>query len=234
MSDVLNTEKQSVFNKARKDKFLLVLSLPSILKKLDSKILSERAKTLVQLETLQFSVYGSPVPGVSIPAHNQPIFGQPYHVTSQTREPYPPITVNFTVDNRFNNYWVLWKWLEVLNHPIDSGMDSHFATYEPGENSIPLNPAGEKSYLIQKGTNTKSNITTQPIKMKNNFLDYQTIITIIGLDEYNQKTIEFEYTNAFITNLAEITYNYRDPGEMESSFQFAFNQLHINLVGPTY
>jgi len=237
---------QSVFNKARKDKFILVLTLPKVLREIDSNILSERAQSLVKLDSLQFSIWGSPVPEVTVPDVEQRIWGQAYKTTSQSRPNYNPITVNFTVDNRFSNYWLLWKWLYILNHPVKSGMEDRFANYASGRPMVdPLQAARDKAYMVgknlQKGSDNKANIdtpslmgSTQPIHMVDNFLDYQTIVTVFGLDEYNEKVIEFTYTHAFITQLSEIAYNYRDAGEMESSFQFVFNQLEIKLIGPSF
>ena len=51
--------------------------------------------------------------------------------------------------------------------------------------------------------------------------DYQANFTIFGLNEYNKKTVEFTYTRAFPISLAEISYNYRDPGEIECEFSFS-------------
>jgi hypothetical protein len=225
MSDI---PLQSIFNKARKDKFILVLTLPKVLQKIDSDILSERAQSLIKLDSLQFSIWGSPVPEVTVPDVEQRIWGQAYKVTSQSRPNYNPISVNFTVDHRFSNYWVLWKWLYTLNHPIESGMEDIFANYIAGKPQIdPLQAARDKAYMVgknlQKGSGNKANLdtpslmgsgSTKPIHMVDNFLDYQTIVTIYGLDEYNEKVIEFTYTHAFITQLSEIAYNYRDSGDM--------------------
>lgn len=234
---------QSIFNKSRKDKFVLVLSLPAILREQNVALLSARAKELIQLESLQYSIWGSPVPDVVVPAHIMKIWGQPYKVTSQSRDSYHPITVHFNVDNLFNNYWLLWKWLEVLNAPLDSGMPEHFADYQIGSNKKPviLDSIREKAALaqknLQKGSLNKDQetkaISTQPINMINNFLDYQTIITIYALNEYNERTTAFHYYNCFITRLAEIQYNYRDPEEIESAFDFEFNQMDIELLEPT-
>lgn len=197
---------QAILNKSRADKFKMVITLPKILRELNSQILSQRGQDTVQQDTLQFSIWGVLVPGVSIPAKDLPTMGQPYKVTSQAREAYSPISVNFTIDNRFNNYWVLWKWLEYLNRPKESGMNEYF---------------NDERILASRGQLDS-----------NKFIDYQTIITVFGLDEYNNSVVKFDYSNAFITNLGEIRYNYRDPTELETSFEFAFNQMTITLLNP--
>jgi hypothetical protein len=62
------------------------------------------------------------------------------------------------------------------------------------------------------------------------FRDYQTDISIFGLDEYEKPVVEFKYTKAFPTDLDEISYNYRQSNEIESSFTFVYSQLYISML----
>jgi len=269
----------SILNKQRKDKFTLVLDIPPAMK--DIQVNDTRTNSVVSRDKLQFSVFSAPVPGVDIAAIPMNIYGQTYNVTSQTRTAYPPILINFTIDNRFDNYWVLWKWLEILNKPRESGMLEHFAVFQDGSkkksaadlaraelsnilagfrnkpgnitrarnqsaltvsnierkspkpNSIVENiPKFHNVSLspINKDTPNIKDIETQPIHMVNDYTDYQTTITIFGLDEYNKKIVRFDYFNSFITNLGEISFNYRVPDEAESGFQFVFNQMEVTLL----
>ena len=216
--------RQSILNKLRKNKFTLVLTLPPILKGIETH--SERSNGLVNLDMLQYSVYGGIFPPASIPAIPMPTMGQVYNVTSQFREAYPPITVNFTVDNMMNNYWVLWKWLAVINQPRDSGMDPHFAQFKDMGGSFPTNAPKIAGV-------TDDNPRTVPVqleKMTNDYTDYQTTVVIYPQNEYNQKVAKVSYYNAFITGLGGIDYSYRNPDEAESSFTFVFNQLDIELL----
>ena len=68
---------------------------------------------------------------------------------------------------------------------------------------------------------------TKPPKV---MLDYMTDMTLYGINEYNKETISFTYKHAFPVTLGEISYNYRTPGEIESSFTFSFAQLLVNLL----
>lgn len=194
---------QSITNKARADKFLLVVTMPPVLKDINTNILSPRTQDKIQEDALQFSIWGVVVPSVSVPKQDLRFAGQGYNVTGQSRPEYPPISVNFTIDNNFNNYWVLWKWLDSMNKIKDSGMDSHFAD---------------------------KNIDKNPTLLENKYTDYQTTMTVYALDEYNNKVAKFDYTNSFITELGEIRYNYRTETELESSFTFVFNQMDITLL----
>lgn len=248
MPDDINSLKQSVFNKGRKDKFLLVFTLPVILRDINHGLLEPRSPELIKQDAVQYSIWGSPVPDTTIPAKTLMMDGQPYKVTSQTREPYQAIDVKFTVDNRFSNWWLIWKWLDVLNDAKQSGMSDHFANWQEGQDKRPKLLDREKAAFIHKNLAKQQHIAQSKSKleehqmaykeelmhMANNFLDYQTIMTIYGLDEYNQRIIQFDYTNAFPTFLAGVQYNYRDPAEIESNFRFEFNQMHPKLIGAAY
>lgn len=212
---------QSVLNKLRKNKFLLVLTLPPILKDKNTSDLSVRTQELINLDTLQFSVFGSLIPKISIPAVQTSYHGQTYNVNGQTRAPYEPITVNFTVDNKMNNYWVLWKWLEVLNHQRESGMPEYFNKFKQINNN---------SKLTASQLDVPNNVPSKQEKMINNYLAYQTQMTAYMLDEYNQRVAQIDYHNSFITDLGELRVNNRDPEEIECSFTFVFNQLDIKLI----
>jgi len=189
-----NPTSQSPLNRASKDKFILVLELPSVLRK--------RAKTdpTLDIESLQISVYGSIVPDITVPAVEARWGGQSANFSSHSRPNYPPLTVNFVVDNQYKNYYVLWKWLALLNDPAHSNYDG--------------TPLAE----VTKHTTIESGLNTE----------YQANLSILALDEYNQTQVEFVYSNAFITTLGGINYSYRDGEILETTAQFQYNQININ------
>ena len=188
--------QQSILNRSGLDKFILVLNLPFVLKK------QTLANSLINIDPLQISVYGSIVPNVQVPPVEVRFGGQSVNVTSYNRPNYPPLTVNFVVDNKFRNYWILWKWLTVLNDPKLS---------------------------IYTGTPTNLERNAERFE-KGNLKEYQTNLSIFSLNEYNQKTVEFKYYNAFITNLGGITYNYRTPELIETTAEFQYSQFDVNLI----
>lgn len=193
----MSAVQQSILNKNRKDKFLLVLNLPEVLKEINKISPSDRESKYINFDSLQYSVYGAVVPTITVSDIDTAFGGQVAKFTSYNRPAYNPITVNFTIDNGFNNWWVLWSWLNLLNN-------SKTGKYNSDDISQPD---------LVRVTNS-----------------YQADITIYGLDEYNNKKIQFDYTNAFITGLGEIVYNYRDSEQIESSFTFAFNQFTPKLL----
>jgi len=200
----LVTYNQSPFNKSRKDKFLLVLNLPDALKTITKDVV--RSNTGIVKNSLEFSVYGAVVPKIVIPEVNLRYNGQNLAVSSKTRPPYDPVTVNFTVDNRFNNYWTIYQWLNLINN-------DQTGIYDP--ENLTLDSTTQRALnLSDIGSN----------------LEYTANISLFALDEYDKRVAEFLYTKAFPTGLGNIDYNYRDADEVETYFTFSFSQLIMKLV----
>lgn len=187
--------QQSTLNKTGKDKFLLVLNLPEVLRK------QKFYNKLINIDPLQISIFGTVVPTITVPHIETKFGGQSLNVTSYARPDYESLKVNFVVDNKFHNYWILWKWLSILNDPLESyytGTDPVLETY-------------------------KDRLATGIVT------EYQANFSVLGLNEYNQNNIEFIYRNAFVTSLGGITYSYRDPDILESTVEFKFSQLDVKL-----
>jgi hypothetical protein len=163
------------------------MGLPKALRDIATKF--ERSPHTIQPDTLQFSIFGSVAPTIEIPAVDTRYAGQTVSHSSHSRTPYEPNTVNFTVDNRFNNYWVIYTWLNMLNNDVEGVYDFTERT--------------------KSGPN----------------MDYRSDISIFALDEYNKRVGEFLYVGCFPVSLGGISYNYRDSGEIESSFTYKYSQL---------
>ena len=103
---------QSILNKSRGDKFIMVLNLPQALRSLKS---STRSNTKVDFDTLQFTIKGSPVPDIIVPAIGVPYGGQEIKISSHSKQPYESVFIDFTVDNLYRNWWVIYQWLDLLN-----------------------------------------------------------------------------------------------------------------------
>lgn len=66
------------------------------------------------LDRLEYNIFGHEVPEVSIPPQALDYNGHTLNVTSHKRENGSPLDVNFLVDNLYSNYWVIWKWLDLM------------------------------------------------------------------------------------------------------------------------
>ena len=104
--------KQAPFNKSRIDKFTMVLNLPPALKSINDKF-NTNNKT-INLDALQFSVFGVVVPEITVPAIETRYSGSTIYVSSHNRSSFPASNVGFTIDNQFANYWVIYQWLNVM------------------------------------------------------------------------------------------------------------------------
>lgn len=194
------TIKQPHLNKLRRDKFTLILTLPQILREIDTDRIRE--DSYLNLDSLQFSLYNVNIPRSIVPEYQLHYGQQNYNVTSYDRPAYPPVVVNFEVDNEFKNYWVLWKWLQLLNDPLN-------ATFA-GKNIFPNGP---------------------PDEFLDIYYNYVTTIYVLAKDEYNKDKAKFIFKYAFITELGELDYSYRDPDQLGCQFTFVFNQMDMELLG---
>ena len=188
----VNQNDQSFLNKSRTDKFKLVFSLPPALRKINSK--TDRQTFNVNEDAFQFSVYGAVVPELDVPALQIRYGGSNLYNSTHAREPYPPVTIDFTIDNGFNNYWVLYKWLDLMHDEKEGLYDA--------------------SDLVSD----------------EDFKNYQTDMTLYGLDEFNNERIQFTYTKAFPVTIGSIDYNYRTADEITSSMTFVYSQIHSKLI----
>ena len=108
-----NTMQQSVLNKSRADKFLLVFDIPPILKEFNKKF--SQNNTSIISDSVQFSIFGTAVPEITVPATETRYAGSTLYVTSHSKNPYPPVSVQFNVYNEYKNYWVIYQWLNLLH-----------------------------------------------------------------------------------------------------------------------
>lgn len=189
-----NINQQSILNKARNDKFLLVFDVPPILKTFSKPFNSNRANTSIVPDSVQFSIFGTVVPEITVPAIENRYAGNTLYVSSNSKNSYPPVNIKFAVDNQYNNYWTIYQWLNLLH-------DQTEGRYNAGN-----------------------------IQVDRNFSDYQTDLTIYGLDEFDNKVIKFTYTKAFPTSVDTIDYNYQDGAEIVSGFVFVYSQMHVELL----
>ena len=188
-----NPTEQSPLNVGTLDKFILVLNLPKILR--ERSILDPK----MTIDPVQLTIFGTVVPTIQSPPTEIPFSGQTYNIASYSRPSYPPLAVNFVIDNKFKNYWILWKWLTVLSNPTQG---------------------------FYGGTDTKDE-TSEKHREDGILTEYQANFSLLAKNEYNQTIIEFRYLNAFITSLGGITYDYGNTDIIKSSAEFQFGQLDV-------
>ena len=169
------------------------LTLPAALIDVNTK--NDRQNTNVIQDSLQFSIYGVVVPEVAVTDVESKFSGQTFHFTSHKRPAFDNVKVKFTIDNRFNNYWVIYKWINLLNNNKEGFFHAE---------DIP--------------------IVEQPYEL------YSTNVSLFGLDEYDKRTIQFDFVGVVPVSIGAIDYNYRENKELETEFQFSFSQLIAKLL----
>lgn len=105
--------QQSVLNKARQDKFLLVFDLPPIMKPIAKKY--ERNNSTVIPDSVQFSVFGTVIPEVTVKGVETRFAGSSLYISSFSKDSPPPVNVKFNIDSMYNNYFTVWSWLNLLH-----------------------------------------------------------------------------------------------------------------------
>lgn len=189
---------QTPLNRPRLDRFNLILDLPKSVKDIVDSTLQDNLK----VDPIQFSIYGSPVPSINVPAIDVPYGGQVYKTSSFSRPAYDPLVIKFLVDNGYKNYWILWNWLNVLNNYKDSTSTAQ----------------------------TYSDRSGDTINLQNRMVDYTSKFKIFALDEYDNQIISFQYDNCLPTSLSEISFSNQEPNEITATVSFVFNQLEVKLL----
>lgn len=183
---------QSVLNKSKKDKFVFVLTLPDAMKDIAYSLPENRQDDRVIPDTLQFSVYGAVVPGVRVDSGEIRYSGQAVKFSTHSRPAYDNVTVNFTIDNRFNNYWVIWKWLEILNDDRDAIFMK--------QKRVEVNESMFKQYQGSATMYALDEYNKQTMKF-----DYQGLLPVsLGNIDYNYRTADnidttFEFSFSKLT-----------------------------------
>lgn len=185
--------KTSHLNKAKSDKFLMVLDLPEALKGINTS--DDRSAYTVNSDAIIYSIYGVQIPAVQVQDAETKFSGQTFHFTSHHRPQYENVSVKFTVDSNFDNYWVIYKWINVLNNNKEGFFDAE-------------------------------SLST----ISNPFDAYSTTITVFGLDEYENKKIQFDFIGVVPVKLGSIDYNYRSDADLEIDFEFSFSQMLAKLL----
>ncbi len=184
--------QQAVLNKSRKDKFVFVLTLPDAMKDMTYTMPENRQDDRIIPNTLQFSVYGAVLPQVKVDAGHIRYSGQAVQFSSHSRPQYSNPIVNFTVDNEFNNYWVIWKWLDILNDDRDAVFHA--------KKRVDANESMFKEY---QGTATM--YALDEYNNKKIRFDYQGLVPVsLGQIDYNYRTPD-EIETTFEFSFSKLT-----------------------------
>lgn len=105
--------KQSFFNHASTDKFIMVFDIPQILK--NNVEFYERYSKGTIPDSVQYSLYKTKVPDLTVKGVEVRNTGSTLYVSSHSKDSFPPTEVEFAIDNGYNNYWCIYQWLNLLH-----------------------------------------------------------------------------------------------------------------------
>jgi hypothetical protein len=178
----------------------MVLDIPKYMKNLTNPVL----ESPYNADKIQFTCYGSPVPSINVPPIDIAFGGQVFKVSSNSRPSYPPLNLSFVVDNGWKNYYLLFKWIDLFNGQQDGSIKYNFSNRQEPDN-LP-----NRNHL--------------------SIADMVTTFKTYALDEFNNKIVEFSYSEVFPTSLGEINFSHQEPSEITCKASFTFNQLSANLI----
>ena len=193
---------QSPLNKNRQDKFILVLNLPDGIKNIVDNITRNTNK--LNANSLEISIAGAVTPTISIPEKAVSYGAQSIKVSSHARPAYESLDIDFKIDNEFRNYWAIYKWLDIIN-------------------DVKTGNFNEDDIIKYKSSQELMSPSQQlPV--------YSSNLTVYGLDEYENRKIQWDYIGAFPTKLAQIKWNYAISEEISSSATFEFTRVEAKLI----
>jgi len=193
---------QAPLNKNRQDKFILVLNLPEGIKNIVDNITRNTNK--IDANSLEISIAGAVTPTISVPEKTVPYGAQTIKVSTHARPAYESLSIKFKIDNEFRNYWAIYKWLDIIND-VKTG---NFNEDDIIKYKLPKQLSGPSQQL--------------PV--------YSSNLTVYGLDEYENRKIQWDYIGAFPTKLAEIQWDYTKGDEITSSATFEFTRIEAKLI----
>lgn len=117
-----NPTQESDLNTARTNKFILVIDLPNCFRKLEDTG-TGRGCTLFRTKKLQMNVFGNIMPEMEIESLSVPGWGQTPKVSTLARPAWKPININFTIDSKYENYYTIYKWMDLMNDALEGGFD---------------------------------------------------------------------------------------------------------------
>lgn len=178
-------DKESDLNTARSNKFIIVIDLPKCFKGLDGKAIGPCS--YFKTQKLQMAVYGKIVPELKIDSIDIPGWTHTLKASSKARPAYAPVTLNFIVDSKYENYYVIYKWMNIMNNNLAGGFDISNETRKTGK-------MGDYSttfslYLLDE--------YNKPVVRWDYLGAFPTSLGSLNLDKRNPKEIECEFSFEF-------------------------------------
>lgn len=177
---------ESELNTARSNKFILVIDLPKCFRALDGTP-NAGSCSYFRTQKLQMNVFGKAIPEVEIPSNEIAAFGQVMKASSLSRKAYRAVTIKFIVDSKYENYFVVYKWMDIMNSTTEGGFDRGNEINKSGK--LADYTATFSLYLL--------NEYNKPVVRWDYVGAFPTGLGSIDLDKRDPSEIECEFTFEF-------------------------------------
>lgn len=102
--------------------------------------------------------------------------------------------------------------------------------YEPVSITFKIDPNYANYYVLYEWMNliwneSEGHFNADKLAKGKSINDYQTKMSVVALDEYNNPVIQWIFTHAFPSSLSSIEYNYQQTEEIECTATFLFSQM---------
>lgn len=123
MSDIYDVI-QSPLNKTHEDKFLFIMNLPDCLKNVQTSYIKDLQQAGIGKKAISWSLTNAQIPRNSIKAESMSYAGGHHYVSSHTKTPYDPLTIEFKIDNKYANYFTMYEWMNLIYHEKEGYYDA--------------------------------------------------------------------------------------------------------------
>ena len=105
---------QSTLNRSFTDKFYFLMNLPNAMKNFKEDYNRNLNEGGIKKETIGWTLIKTSIPEVLIKSQSIGYSGGNHYISSHVKEPYSPLSIEFKVDSLYNNYSILYEWLNYI------------------------------------------------------------------------------------------------------------------------
>lgn len=114
----------SPLNKTYEDKFYFLFKLPDALRNLRSKYATRLHDAGITKDSIRFSLIDAEIPQMVIKSQNVKQAGGGIYLSTHTIDEYDPVTITFKIDEKYNNYFVIYEWMNYIRNENKGYFDS--------------------------------------------------------------------------------------------------------------
>lgn len=144
--------EESDLNRALADKFIFVFDLPCIMKNLETTG-DQRQCGYINQEKVRINIRSANIPSVEVESKKLPYSGHTFKVSSHARTDYIPLNLNMFIDKLWDNYWLCWKWLDILCHHEQGFFDQNSTLTPTSSKGVPKEYMTTMSLIVLDGYN---------------------------------------------------------------------------------